>query len=108
MATAPTLILYTVAGKSRPGEHCWDDPSVPPYFYEDRDVAKQAMLDLRADLLAGRNPRDSPLCLERIETVPMTAAAIIALLNDGFAAIVKDHAVIETIGEGSFHPRDDI
>ena len=64
MATAPTLILYTVTGKSRPGEHCWDDPSVPPYFYDDRDMAKQAMLDLHADLLAGRDPRDSPLCLE--------------------------------------------
>ena len=101
MATAPTLILYTVTGKSRPGEHCWDDPSVPPYFYEDRDVAKQALLDLRAHLQAGRDPRDSPLCLERIETVPMTAAAIMALLNDGFSAIVKDHAVIETISSGS-------
>ena len=99
MATAPTLILYTVTGKSRPGEHCWDDPSVPPYFYEDRDVAKQAMLELRADLLAGRDPDDSPLCLERIETVPMTSAAIMTLLNDGFSAIVKDYAVIETIDE---------
>lgn len=101
METAPTLILYTVTGKSRPGEHCWDDPSVPPYFYDDRDMAKQAMLDLRADLLAGRDPRDSPLCLERIETVPMTTAAIMALLNDGFSAIVKDHTVIETISSGS-------
>ena len=100
METAPTLILYTVAAKSRPGEHCWDDPSVPPYFYEDRDMAKQALLDLRAHLQAGRDPNDSPLCLERIETVPMTAAAVMASLNDGFAAIVKDRAVIETIGEG--------
>lgn len=99
MATAPTLIPHTVTGKSRPGEHCWDDPSVPPYFYDDRDMAKQALLELRADLLAGRDPNDSPLCLERIETVPMTAAAIMALLNDGFGAIIQDYAVVETIGE---------
>jgi hypothetical protein len=99
METAPTLILYTVTGKSLLGEDRWADPSVPPYFFEDRDLARQALLDLRADLLAGRNPDDSALCLERIETVPMTAAAIVALLNDGFAAIVKDYAVIETIGE---------
>lgn len=98
MATAPTLILYTVAGKSRPGEHSWDDPSVPPYFYEDRDMAKQALLDLRVHLHAGRDPDDSLICLERVETVPMTAAAIMALLNDGFSAIVKDYAVIETMG----------
>ena len=101
METPPTLILYTVAGRSRPGEQCWDDPSVPPYFIEDRDMAEQALLDLRAHLQAGRDPDDSPICLERIETVPMTAAAILALLNDGFSAIVKDHAVIETISSAS-------
>jgi hypothetical protein len=98
METAPTLILYTVTGKWHPGEHRWNDPSVPPYFFQDRDTARQALLDLRADLLAGRDPDDSPLCLEKIETVPMTAAAIMALLNDGFAAIIN-YAVIETIGE---------
>jgi len=101
MATAPTLILNTVAGKSRSDKHCWDDPSVPPYFYEDRDMAKQALVDLHAHLQAGRDPDDSLICLERIETVPMTTAAIMALLNDGFSAIVKHHAVIETISSGS-------
>jgi len=100
METAPTLILYTVTGKWHLGEHRWDDPSVPPWFFQDRDMARQALLELRADLLAGSDPDDSPLCLERIETVPMTVAAILALLNDGFAAIIKDYAVIETIGEG--------
>lgn len=99
METAPTPILYTVTGKSHLGEHRWDDPSVPDYFFQDRDTARQALLDLRADLLAGLDPDDSPLCLERIETVPMTVAAIMALLNDGFAAIIN-YAVIETIGEG--------
>lgn len=36
--------------------------------------------------------------LERIETVPVTRDAFLALLNDGVGSIVRNYDIIDTIG----------
>ncbi|QRI66771.1 hypothetical protein JQ506_26880 (plasmid) [Shinella sp. PSBB067] len=72
METAPTLILYAYTGKWDLGDERWADRTVPDYFYEDKDAARKDMLGLHATLEADPDDSYPPLCLERIETVPMT------------------------------------
>lgn len=97
METAPTLVLYAYTSKLALGDDRWEDRTVPDYFYEDEAAARQDLLALR-DRLAG-DPDNSypPICLERIETVPMTRSAIMALLNDGVDAIIGSYHIIEEI-----------
>ncbi|EYR79570.1 MULTISPECIES: hypothetical protein [Shinella] len=97
METAPTLIFYAYTGKSEIGEDRWTDRTLPDYFYEDKDAARRDMLGLHAQLEADHANSYPPLCLERIETVPMTRSAIMALLNDGVGAIIGSYQVIEEI-----------
>ncbi|MCW5712352.1 hypothetical protein WMC41_31150 (plasmid) [Shinella yambaruensis] len=97
MDTAPTLILYAYAGKSELGDDRWEDRTVPDHFYTDKDAAREDLLALRARLAADPDNSYPPLCLERIETVPMTRSAIMALLNDGVSAIIGSYQVIEEI-----------
>jgi len=98
METAPTLILYAYTGKLELGEDRWTDRTLPDYFYEEQDAARQDLLALRAQLATDPENSYPPLCLEKIETVPMTRAAIMALLNDGVSAIISSYEVIEEIG----------
>lgn len=97
MLSAPSLTLYTFTFADDLDEDRWKDDGLPSTFYEDRDAARRSLLATRSELAS--DPHISfPLCLERIETVPMTKAAIVALLNDGVEAIISSHEVIEEFG----------
>lgn len=98
MSHAPTLVLYTYCSKSALGDARWEDRSVPDYFYDDADAARRDVIALRDRLAGDPDYRGTTICLERVETVPMTREAIIALLNEGVSTIIGGYQVIEEIG----------
>lgn len=97
METAPTLVLYAYTSKLALGDDRWEDRGVPDYFYEDEAAARQDLLALHDHLAGDADNSYPPICLERIETVPMTRSAIVALLNDGVGAIIGSYQIIEEI-----------
>lgn len=97
METAPTLVLYAYTSKLALGDDRWEDRTMPDYFYEDEAAARQDLLALRDRLAGDPDNSYSPICLERVETVPMTRSAIVALLNDGVDAIIGSYEIIEEI-----------
>ena len=97
METAPTLVLYACTSKVALGDDRWEDRTVPDYFYEDEAAARQDLLALHDRLAGDANNSYPPICLERIETVPMTRSAIVALLNEGVGAIIGSYQIIEEI-----------
>ncbi|MBZ4138417.1 hypothetical protein JYG55_23000, partial [Escherichia fergusonii] len=67
-------------------------------FFGNADAARAAIEELR-DAVANEPGHDCPsMRLERIETVPVTRDAFLALLNDGVGSIVRNYDIIDTIG----------
>lgn len=97
MQTAPTLTLYTYNISVNLGEARWNDRSRPDQFFEDEEAARRDLLEVRDEIAQDDEPGTTAICLEKIETVPMTQAAILALLNDGVAAIISRYDIIERI-----------
>lgn len=98
MQTAPTLTLYTYTTTDNLGEARWGDRNRPDqFFFEDMEAARRDLLEVRDEIVEEDEPSATAMCLERIETVPMTDTAIIALLNDGVSAIISRYEIIETI-----------
>jgi len=96
---APSFTLFTYSPDVEPLEARWRDDSIGDAFFGSAENARAAIVDLR-DAVANEPDHDCPpMRLERIETVPVTKDAILALLNDGVSAIVKSYHIIETIGE---------
>ncbi len=98
MNDAQTLVLYTYCSKATLGDARWEDRTVPDYFHDDEDAARRDVLALRDRLAADPDYREMSICLERVETVPMTRSAIMALLNEGVGSIISSYQVIEEIG----------
>ncbi len=61
--------------------------------------ARAAIVELRDAIVHEPGHDWPPMRLERIETVPVTRDAFLALLDDGVGAIIKSYDIIETIGE---------
>ncbi|AYG64406.1 hypothetical protein CCGE525_37325 (plasmid) [Rhizobium jaguaris] len=97
MQMAPILTLYTYTTTAHLGEGRWNDRDRPDQFFEDVESARRDLLEVRAEIAEDEEPVPTAICLERIETVPMTESAILALLNDGIGAIVHHYEIIETI-----------
>ncbi|MCO5966566.1 hypothetical protein [Sinorhizobium meliloti] len=96
MPSAPTVTLYTFTSAADLGDDRWKDPGLPSVFYEDREEARRSLLKARDELAPDPNS-SFPLYLEKVETVPMTRSAIIALLDDGVEAIISNYEVIEEV-----------
>lgn len=94
MQSAPILTLYTFTLKSTLGEERWTDRGSPDFFFDDREAARLELLEAREELASDLN---DALCLEKIETVPMTETAIVALLNHGVEAIINRYEIIEEV-----------
>ena len=98
MQDAPTLTVYTYASMTDLGKDRWRDRAMPDIFFDNADAARQAVLEARSAFMEDPEIEWQDTCVEKIETIPMTRAAILALLNRGMEAIIKEYEVIETIG----------
>ena len=98
MSGAPSFTLFTYSPNIEPLEARWRDDGIGDAFFGNAEAARAAIVELR-DAVADEPGHDWPaMRLERIETVPVTKDAFLALLNDGVDAIVKTYDIIETIG----------
>ncbi len=98
MSGAPSFTLFTYSSAIDPLEMRWRDNGIGDAFFGNAETARAAIVELR-DAVADEPGHDwPPMRLERMETVPVTREAFLALLNDGVGAIVKTYDIIETIG----------
>lgn len=96
MHSAPVLTLYIVSFASDLDEDRWRDCVLPVLFYEDREEARRSMFALR-DEFASDPYMIFPVCLEKVETIPMTKSAIVELLNNGPEKVIGSCDVIEQV-----------
>jgi len=95
---APSFTLFTYSPDGEPLESRWRDDGIGDAFFVSAETARAAIIELR-DAVTGEPDNDCPpMRIERIETVPVTMEALLALLNDGVGAIVNTYVVVETIG----------
>jgi hypothetical protein len=98
MPASPSFIFYTYSPELHPVEPRWRDDGIGDAFFGNAETARAAIVALRGVVADEPGHDCPPMRLERIETVPVTRDAILALLNDGVGAIVKSYDIIETIG----------
>ncbi len=80
----------------------WKNDGIGDAFFASAHNARAAIIELR-DAVAQEPDQVAPsMRLERIETVPITQEAMLALLNEGVGAIVKTYNIVEMI-EGGAH-----
>ncbi len=92
-----SLILYTFTRADGTDEDRWASTGIPDSFFEDAETARLSVLDIRREVLRDTRDEWSPIHIEKIETVPVTKDAILALLNDGIETFIKSHEIVETI-----------
>jgi hypothetical protein len=98
VSAEPSFTFYTYSSAIEPLEARWRDDGIGDAFFGNAEAARTAIFELR-DAVADEPGHDWPaMRLERIETVPVTRDALLALLNDGVGAIVKTYHIIDTIG----------
>jgi hypothetical protein len=98
VSAEPSFTFYTYSSAVEPLEARWRDDGVGDAFFGNADAARAAIEELR-DAVANEPGHDCPsMRLERIETVPVTRDAFLALLNDGVGSIVRNYDIIDTIG----------
>lgn len=98
MSAEPSFTLYTYSPELQPVEARWRDDGIGDAFFGNAESARAAIVELRDAVADEPGHHWPPMRLERIETVPVTRDAFLALLNNGVGAIIKTYDIIETIG----------
>lgn len=97
MTQNPSFVFYTFANVETVEEPRWKDTGIPETFYETLEDARSEVAALRADLMAGEHDEVPPMQIERIETLPMSKANVLTLLNDGVGACLKSYEIVEVV-----------
>lgn len=105
MSAAPSFTFFTYSLVFPCEEPRWRDDGIGDVFFASAEKARAAVDELR-DAIADEPDHDlPPMRVERIETVPVTKEAMLALLNKGVGAIVGAYEIVQTI-EGGAHGED--
>ena len=91
-----TFYTYSVAGI--PPEDRWKPTGISDIFFESLEEARSAVIALREDVAADPEMEWATTVLERVETIPLDQAAVLALLNHGPGAVLERRETVETIG----------
>jgi hypothetical protein len=89
-----TFYTYSLAIHDRDR---WAYTGIPDIFFHSETEARQALHELRRDVIGSAEETWWPMQLEKIETLPITRESIFALLNDGVGAFVQSYEVIDII-----------
>lgn len=101
MSPAPSFTFFTYSSVHPIEEPRWRDDGIGDAFFASVDKARAAVVELRDAVAEEPNYILPPMRLERIETVPITRDAMLALLNEGVGAIVGTYDIVETIDGGA-------
>ncbi|TQN59936.1 hypothetical protein FLX27_19540 [Agrobacterium tumefaciens] len=91
-----TFYTYSVAGF--PPEERWKPTGISDIFFDSLEEARRAVIALREDVEADPEMKWATTVLEKMETVPLDRAAVLALLNHGPGGVVAQCEIVETFG----------
>lgn len=91
-----TFYTYSVAGI--PPEERWKPTGISDIFFDSLEEARNAVLALRKDVMADPEMEWATTVLEKMETIPLDRAAVLALLNHGPGGVVARCEIVETFG----------
>ncbi|WFU07318.1 hypothetical protein QA648_36155 (plasmid) [Rhizobium sp. CB3171] len=89
MQTAPTLTLYTYTTAANLGEARWNDRDRADQFFEDVESAKRDLLEVRDEIAEDDETGPTAICLERIETIPMTELNAAGKMDKEIASVLN-------------------
>ncbi|ABC90792.1 hypothetical conserved protein [Rhizobium etli CFN 42] len=97
MPESPSFTFYTYSLVNDPCDDRWAYTGIPGIFFDDAESARHDLLELRRDVESEPGCKWSPMRLEKIETLPISKASILALLNSDLGSFVKSYEVIDVI-----------
>ncbi|MGO4317778.1 hypothetical protein [Agrobacterium sp. MCAB5] len=98
MAEDIVFTFYTYSNAGVPTEERWKPTGIPDTFFDSREEAQRTVLEMRDDVTSDPEMEWPVMNLEKVVTVPVNQASILALLNQGLGAFVQEYEVIECIG----------
>ncbi len=102
MSASPSFTFFTYSLVFPREEPRWRDDGCRDTFFATMENVREAVEEVRDEVSQDREQDVPSMHIERIETVPLTKDAVLALLNEGVGAIVKRYDIIETVeGRGA-------
>ncbi|QTG17093.1 hypothetical protein G6M86_27360 (plasmid) [Agrobacterium tumefaciens] len=96
--TLPSLTFYTYSVAGIPPEERWKPTGIADIFFDSLEEARIAVIALREDVVADPEMEWATTVVEKIETVPLNRAAVLAMLNHGPVGVVARCEIVETFG----------
>lgn len=75
----------------------WKETGIPDIYFANFEEAKAEVTRLRDDLKSA-DEEPSAFRIEKIETLPVSKANLLTLLNEGMGAFLKSYEIVETVG----------
>lgn len=91
------MILYTYSQEPERAEDRWKDTGSRDVFFAELDEVRQAVFNLRAEILAAGDILWQPIYIERVELLAPTTENVLIMLNDGIGPIIHRHEIMETV-----------
>lgn len=89
------MILYTYSQEPERTKDRWKDTGIR--FFAELDEVRQAVLNLRAEILAAGDVLWQPISIERVELLAPTTENVLIMLNDGIGPIILRYEIMETV-----------
>ncbi len=94
----PSFTFYTYSVADSLPEERWKPTGISDIFFDSLEEARSAVITLREDVLGDPEMEWATTFVEKIETVPLDRAAVLALLNHGPGGVVARCEIVETFG----------
>lgn len=98
MAEDIVFTFYTYSNAAIPFEKRWRPTGIRDDFFDSREKAESALLEMRDDITADPEMEWPLMNLEKVVTVPISKTSILALLNEGLGSFVQTYEIIDTVG----------
>ncbi|WP_244541420.1 hypothetical protein [Rhizobium tibeticum] len=98
MKNPPYYTFYTYSVAGIPQEERWKPTGISDIFFESLEEARSAVIAMRDDVAADPEMGWATTVIEKMETIPLDQAAVIALLNHGPGRVVARCEIVETFG----------
>ncbi|MDK1494768.1 hypothetical protein QN219_33205 [Sinorhizobium sp. 7-81] len=97
MTQEQTFQLNTYSVVHDPEEPRWAETGIPDIYFASFEEVKAEVPRLRDDLKSADEELPA-FRIEKIETIPVSKANLLTLLNEGMAAFLKNYEIVETVG----------
>jgi len=89
--------FYTYSNAGVRAEERWKPTGIPDIFFDSHRKAQRALQEMRDDLIDDPEMVCPVMNIEKVVTVPISPASILALLNEGLGSFVDRYEIVETI-----------